>query len=175
MRYASVKYNDTVDGIGICVSFWTQGCPHKCKGCHNPETWNPDGGKEYTIEVRDKIVKAINAHGVQRNLSILGGEPFANESKDIVLDLIQNVRKNFPFVKIFIWSGFLYEQLITDEKSKQILELSDVLIDGLFKEEEKDLSLFLRGSKNQRVINIQESMKQNVIIEYKNIDSDKKI
>lgn len=163
-RYAGIKFNDCVDGEGICVSFWTQGCPFHCPNCHNPETWDFEGGYEYTKEVEESIIAGIRANGIQRNFSVLGGEPFSAQSKDLVYTLISKIRENFPTIKIYVWTGFLYEQLTTDKLSKAILEKSDVLIDGPYIDSQRDLTLKLRGSRNQRVIDLKRSLQEDSII-----------
>ena len=153
-RYAGLITNDFVNGTGVCVSFWTQGCPHRCPGCHNPETWDFEGGKELPTDIRGQIIKAICANGIIRNFSILGGEPLCPQNLEEVDNIITSVRTAFPHIKIFIWTGYTLEEL---QKMKNfhiinILSQIDVLIDGLYKENEKDITLELRGSKNQRIL-----------------------
>ena len=153
MQYAGLNYNDVVNGQGVCVSFWTQGCPHHCKGCFNPETWSYSGGYELPSNIKGQIVKAISNNGIQRNFSILGGEPLCPENRKLVLEILTAVRAAYPNIKIFLWTGYIYEEL-TERQSEtldNILDTIDVLIDGPFIEAEKDLNLKLRGSKNQRV------------------------
>ena len=156
MRIAGIKYNDIVDGIGICVSLWTQGCPFHCKNCHNPQTWDFNGGYEVT-DLKGTIVKAISANGVIRNFSILGGEPLCPENVEAVKEIISTVRiayNNYP-IKIFVWTGYILEQLQKRRKKEAdldyILSNIDYLIDGPFIEEERDITLWLRGSSNQSV------------------------
>lgn len=152
MRYAGLKENDIVDGEGICVSLWTQGCPHRCPGCHNPETWDYQGGTEIDMgELTTKVIQAIEKNEVKRNLSILGGEPLCPHNIDFVISLVNIVRTLFPDIKIFIWTGYRLEDL--QEKYQQSLfDKIDVLIDGPFIMAERDITLKLRGSKNQRVL-----------------------
>ena len=155
-RYAKIKFNDIVDGEGICVSFWTQGCPFRCPGCHNPDTWDFNGGVEIPSDIKGQIIKAISANGVQRNFSVLGGEPLCEENLDLVHSLIMAVRIAYPEIKIFVWSGFVIETLKkraeTNKKLADILKNIDVLIDGPFIQEERNITLKLRGSSNQRVL-----------------------
>lgn len=152
MRYAGLKENDIVDGEGICVSLWAQGCPHRCPGCHNPETWDYQGGTEIDMgELTTKVIQAIEKNGVKRNLSILGGEPLCPHNIDFVISLVNIVRTLFPDIKIFIWTGYRLEDL--QEKYQQSLfDKIDVLIDGPFVLAERDITLKLRGSKNQRIL-----------------------
>lgn len=153
-RYAGLITNDFVNGTGVCVSFWTQGCPHRCPGCHNPETWDFDGGKELPTDIKGQIIKAICANGIIRNFSILGGEPLCPQNLEEVDNIITSVRTAFPHIKIFIWTGYTLEELqkIKNFHIINILSQIDVLIDGLYKEDEKDITLELRGSKNQRIL-----------------------
>lgn len=156
-RLAGLKTNDCVDGEGITVSLWTQGCPHRCPGCHNPETWDFNGGYEdENNEIKGKIIKAISENGVTRNFSVLGGEPLCENNKEFVLTIVTSVRTAYPSIKIFLWTGYTYEELINlnDEIINNILTKVDILIDGRFKQEERDLTLYLRGSRNQRVIDL---------------------
>lgn len=157
MRIAGLKLNDCIDGEGISVSLWTQGCPHRCVGCHNPETWDFEGGYEDgTNEIRGQIVKALTANGIQRNFSILGGEPLCEQNIEDVFTILTSVRIAYPNIKIFLWTGYTYEELIAKNNItiNEILSKVDILIDGLFIEEQRDISLFLRGSRNQRVIDL---------------------
>lgn len=166
MRLAGLKLNDCVDGEGISVSLWTQGCPHKCKGCHNPETWDFNGGYEdETNNIRGQIVKALSANNTQRNFSILGGEPLCEQNKEDVLSILICVRMAYPHIKIFLWTGYIYEELIdkNDIIINDILSKVDVLIDGPFIEEQRNISLYLRGSYNQRVINLKQMREENII------------
>ena len=155
-KYAKIKFNDIVDGEGICVSFWTQGCPFRCPGCHNPDTWDFNGGVEIPSDIKGQIIKALSANGVQRNFSVLGGEPLCEENLDLVHSLIMAVRIAYPEIKIFVWSGFVIETLKkraeTNEKLADILKNIDVLIDGPFIQEERNITLKLRGSSNQRIL-----------------------
>lgn len=153
-KYAGLMTNDVTNGEGVCVSFWTQGCPHRCEGCFNPETWDFEGGKELPDDIRGQIIKAICANGITRNFSILGGEPLCDENIEEVENIIIGVRSAFPNIKIFIWTGYTLEQLIikNNEHINNVLNRIDVLIDGPFIESQKDLTLKFRGSKNQRIL-----------------------
>lgn len=158
MKYAGLMENDIVDGEGVCVSLWTQGCPHHCPGCHNPETWDFEGGYEVPEDIRGKIVKAISANGITRNFSVLGGEPLCEENLNFVLSIITAVRTAYPNIKIYIWSGYTFKELIDrqDPRIINILKQSNVLIDGLYEESLRDITLPLRGSSNQNIIVLDE-------------------
>ena len=154
-HYAAIKKNDIVDGEGICVSFWTQGCPHHCQECHNPETWDFAKGKTATIdEIVNEIIAAIEANGIHRNFSILGGEPMAPQNSILTMKVIQKIRLKYPHIKIFLWSGYTLEELksIKSIYIGAILRDIDVLIDGRFEQDKRDLTLHLRGSSNQRIL-----------------------
>ncbi len=153
-KYAGLMTNDFVNGEGVCVSYFTQGCPHRCKGCFNPETWDFNGGKDLPADIRGQIIKAICANGITRNFPVLGGEPLCEENVEEVDNIIIGVRTAFPNIKIFVWTGYTLEQLTIKNNPhiNNILTHIDVLIDGPFIESQKDLTLKLRGSKNQRIL-----------------------
>lgn len=154
-RYAKIMDNDVVDGEGVCVSFWVQGCSLHCEGCHNPSTWNFHEGQLYTPHTKWKIIEAISANGIQRNFSVLGGEPLAPENINMTLEVIDAVRHAYPNITIYLWTGYEFDDLIrraaTTEAMQHILIDIDVLIDGPFIESQKDLTLKLRGSTNQHI------------------------
>ena len=153
MKYAGLIRNDLAAAPGVSVSFFTQGCPHRCKGCHNPESWDFDGGKEFTYEVLNEIVEALIANGIQRNLCIMGGEPLCPENEFLTLLVIKTVKEKLPDTKVYIWTGYLWEDLKEKEGHiRNILDMTDVLIDGPYIEELRDITLELRGSSNQRII-----------------------
>lgn len=152
MRIADIKNNDIVDGEGVCVSVWFQGCPHHCPGCHNPETWDFNGGYEITYKGLEKeVLEAINANGIMRNVSLLGGEPLYMPNLEYSVKLAAAIKNRFPNIKIFCWTGFTLEQII-QRYGKDVLKNIDILIDGPFIQEQRDITLELRGSTNQRVL-----------------------
>ncbi len=153
MRYAGINYNDTANGEGFCVSFFTQGCPHRCKGCFNPETWDFDGGKELPKNYLERILNKLNENGIQRNFSILGGEPLCEKNLDLVGSLVSAVRQTYPNIKISIWTGYVLEELVShcDRRVYDILTKIDYLIDGKFELDKRDLTLKWRGSTNQKI------------------------
>lgn len=150
MRIAKIKDNDIANGLGISMSVWTQGCPHKCEGCFNKSTWDFNSGKEFTKEDLEYIINNINKDGVERNLSILGGEPLCPENVEGVINLCKQIREVYPEKRIYLWTGYTYEEF--DYTQKKVLKYIDVIIDGKFEIDKKDLSLMLRGSSNQRII-----------------------
>lgn len=159
MKYADLKYNDVANGPGVNVSFWVQGCPHHCSGCHNPETWDFEKGKEFTNEVFTEIFQALQANGIHRDFCILGGEPLCEQNQLLTLLLINTVKDKLPDTKIYIWTGYYYKDLIkqtTNGKLQEILKKADVLIDGPYIQSQRDITLSMRGSKNQSIINLKE-------------------
>lgn len=152
MKMAAINKNDFINGEGVCVSLWVQGCPHHCKGCHNPEQWDFNGGqyKDNDILV-EEIIDAIAANGIQRNFSVLGGEPFALQNMPDVYEIIFKVKQKFPNIKVYVWSGYTLEEL-QEMYLPKLLDNVDVLIDGRFVLAERDITLKLRGSKNQRIL-----------------------
>ena len=155
MRYSGVIYNDITAAPGLCVTFFTQGCPHKCHGCHNPQTWDFEGGIEFTPEVLDNIVTGLKAQEITRNFCIMGGEPLCAENEFLTLLVIKTVKEKLPDVKIYIWSGYTYEELVKKGGHvTSILNLADYLIDGPYVESLRDITLEMRGSSNQRIIDL---------------------
>lgn len=152
MKMAAINKNDFINGEGVCVSLWVQGCPHHCKGCHNPEQWDFNGGQyKDNNSLVEEIIDAITANGIQRNFSILGGEPFAPQNMPDVYEIIFKVKQKFPNIKVYVWSGYTLEEL-QEMYLPKLLDNVDVLIDGRFVLAERDITLKLRGSKNQRIL-----------------------
>lgn len=156
MRYAGIIENDFVNGQDVCVSFWCQGCPIHCPGCHNPQTWNFNGGCDADEDnIIDHVLTALKTNGIQRNLSILGGEPMCDQNVDFIQLLIYWVKIRNPGIKIYLWSGYTLEQL--QEKAKvnkdvrYVLDNITMLAAGPFILEERDITLPYIGSRNQKV------------------------
>ena len=152
MRFSKIKNNDIVNGIGITMSIWTQGCPHRCKGCFNKETWTFNEGNEFTNDDLNYIISNIDSFNVKRNLSILGGEPLCPENVEGVINLCREFKKVYPDKLIYLWTGYTIEEF--NKLQKQVLEYVDFIIDGKFEEAKKNLNLHLRGSSNQRIFDI---------------------
>ena len=149
MRYAGILKNDIAAGPGVCVTFFMQGCPHKCHGCHNPETWDYEGGKEFHPDLIKEIAEALTANGINRNFCIMGGEPLCPENEFLTMLLIIEIRNLVPNVPIYLWTGYEFEDLLQKgERIKNILSSIDVLIDGPYIEELRDTTLRMRGSSN---------------------------
>lgn len=162
MKYTQIKDNDIANGVGITMSLWTQGCPHHCKGCFNVETWDFNKGKEFTKSDLKYIFDNINKNNIDRDLSILGGEPLCPQNIEGVINLCKEFKKVYPNKKIYIWTGYTLEEF--NDTQKSILNHIDVIVDGKFIEDKRNLSLKLRGSENQRVINVKETLKNKKII-----------
>ena len=160
MRYASINFNDITAAPGLCVTVFLQGCPHHCPGCHNPTTWDFNGGEEFTAETMTEIIEGLNAQNIQRNLCIMGGEPLAPQNTFLTNMIINEVKARYPDIKIYVWTGYTYEeiQLLCDSHVKHILEQADYLIDGRYIEELRDITLEMRGSSNQRIIDLKEKL-----------------
>lgn len=155
MRYAGIIYDDTAAAPGLSLTLFTQGCPFHCKGCHNPETWDYEGGYEYNEEVQNKILQSLNANGVLRNLCIMGGEPLLPQNCDTLLELCTAARDLYKDVKIYIWTGYEYDDLLKRESIlSNLLNLVDVIIAGPYIEEKRDITNRWCGSSNQQVIYI---------------------
>lgn len=157
MRYAGIIKNDFAAAPGVCVSFYTQGCPFHCPHCHNPQTWDFEGGKEFTHDTLNDILCALTKNDVHRNLSILGGEPLCDENLFLTELVCKEVLKELPETKIYIWTGYTYEQLCARKNSHldSILSMTYCLVDGPFIQEKRDITLKMRGSPNQRIIDVQ--------------------
>ncbi len=158
MKYNTIKFNDIANGPGIAVSVYLQGCPHKCPNCFNPETWDFNGGQEFTQATMDSIIQGLTANNTKRHLSLLGGEPLCPENSSLTLYIVETVKERLPDTKVYIWTGYLYEQLLQskDVNISKIFNLADILIDGPYIEAERDITLLMRGSRNQRIINLKQ-------------------
>ncbi len=161
MRYNLVRKMDISNGPGVRVSVFMQGCEFHCKNCFNPETWSFDGGQELTQEKIDNVLKLCE-HDYIKGLSILGGEPMHPKNIEATTMLAKQFKEKYPNKNVWVWSGFKFDE---DLKDKEALNYIDVLVDGQYKEELHDPTLKWRGSSNQRVIDVQQSLKDNKIVE----------
>lgn len=161
MRYAQIRSMDISNGSNIGVSLFVQGCLFHCKGCFNSETWDFNGGKEWTNEVKDKFLDLVSKPYIKR-VSILGGEPLATQNSHEVFLLCSEIKRKYPDKKLWIYTGNTYENL-SREQLKPVI-LADVLVDGQFIDELKDLSLKFRGSSNQRLIDVQKTLKKGEVV-----------
>ena len=154
MKYAGLIKNDFSAAPGVSVTFYTQGCPHHCAGCHNPQTWDFDGGIEFTANILNEILEALNANGINRSLAIQGGEPLCPENQFLTYMVIKAVKDNYPEIRIYVWTGYTIDELnnFSNPKVKEILSMIYCLIDGPYIQEQRDITLPMRGSRNQNII-----------------------
>ena len=183
MRYASIRSMDISNGEDIGVALFVQGCYSHCKGCFNPETWDFNGGKEWTEEVQNKFLDLVDKPFIKR-VSILGGEPLAYENLPDVYDLVKTIKEKYPDKKIWLYTGYTLNcgtnergELLGDFANadigwdngllrNHIIRNCDVVVDGAYKEELRDLTLAFRGSSNQRLIDVKQTIKEKQIVLY---------
>ena len=190
MRFASIRSMDISNGEGVGVALFVQGCHFHCYSCFNQETWNFNGGKEWTEDIKNKFMKLID-HPYITRVSFLGGEPLADENVKTVFKIIEEIRSEYSNKKIWLYTGYTFDNVLQElNKYTEIpdhltyclepipvdaiydilrwkaVKLCDVLVDGQFIDSQKDMNLRFKGSSNQRVINVQESLKQNKVVLY---------
>ena len=181
MNYAQIRSMDISNGEGIGVSLFVQGCDFHCKNCFNSETWEFSKGQEWNDKTKNQFLKLIETPFIQR-VSILGGEPLHPKNVQNVLKIVDEIRVSYPTKNIWLYTGYTWEEIwikdniktadkVKDMREKaiinlrrQVVRMCDVLIDGRYVDELRDVSLHWRGSSNQRVINVQETLKQNQIV-----------
>lgn len=152
MYYSTYFPVDFVNGEGVRSTLFVSGCNHKCKGCHNMKTWRPDFGMKYTKDLEDQIIADLQDEKHPRQgLSLTGGDPLFSQNLPFIHALVKRVKDECPGKDIWMWSGYTIEELAQDEKRSDILQYVDVLIDGKFEIDKRDVSLPHRGSSNQRV------------------------
>lgn len=152
MNYCGLKKTDIANGEGVRVSLFVSGCRNHCVGCHNPESWDFGYGQPFTKATEDEIIEALRPSWIQ-GLSVLGGEPTEGENEKVLIPFLKRVRTELPDKDIWLFSGYTYEML----QSEEILQYVDVLVDGPFLLEQKDVSLAFRGSRNQRILRLSQS------------------
>lgn len=165
--YGEIKKCDIANGIGVRVSLFVSGCTHHCKGCFNPETWSFDYGRPFTVETEEEIFRLLKPPYIS-GLTLLGGEPMEYENQQALAPFVKKVKERFPEKTIWCYTGYLFEDILNRmlpawDCSKDILNCLDVLVDGPFVEEEKELGLRFRGSKNQRIIDVKKSLSEGKI------------
>ena len=165
MQYSGILYNDMAAAPGVSVTFFSQGCPHHCKGCHNPETWDFKGGKEFTPDILNKIVEGLTAQDIQRNFCLMGGEPLCPENIFLSYLIVSTVEEKVPGAQIYVWTGYTYEDLVAqnNKHTMMLLKIADVLIDGPYMEEYRNVTLEMRGSSNQRIIDLTKMRKNDIM------------
>lgn len=161
MNYSGLKTTDIANGTDVRVSLFVSGCRRHCKNCFNKETWDFNYGNKFDEETMNTVIEALGKEYIE-GFSLLGGEPFEKENRETVLDIVRTVKERFPNKTIWCYSGFTFEELIEDARS--ILEYVDVLVDGAFVEEKKNLKLRFRGSENQRIIDVKKTLDSGEIV-----------
>ncbi len=171
MYYGNIKKYDIADGEGVRVTIFVSGCTNCCKGCFQPETWDFRFGREYTEETEKEILEALDNEFID-GLTLLGGEPFEPENQRELVKLLRKVRAQMPEKTIWSYTGFVYEKDLLPGQRKycevtdEMLGLLDVLVDGPFVEEKKNIMLSFRGSENQRVLDMKQTLAQKQAVIY---------
>ena len=172
MNYHNLTYPDQNNGDGLRVVLWLSGCSHHCKGCQNPQTWNPDSGIVFDAAAKKELFEELEKDYIS-GITFTGGDPLHENNIDEVLSLILEIKEKYPEKTIWLYSGYSFGEIISPLKPtiihvirSTIIKLCDVFIDGEYKEEQRDITLKWRGSKNQRVIDVNESLKQNTVVLY---------
>lgn len=165
MHYADIKKADIANGLGVRVSLFVSGCNHHCKNCFNEEAWDFNYGKEFTDAEIDRIIKELD-HPYVAGLSLLGGEPLEHINQQGLLPLLRKVKEKFPEKNIWCYTGYTFDRDVMGtmcknwEETPELLSYIDVIVDGKFEEDKKDIKLRFRGSSNQRIIDVPKSLKE---------------
>lgn len=179
MNYLKIEHEDVCNGTGLRVVLWLSGCSHHCYNCQNPQTWNPDSGIPFDESAKQEIFNELSKDYIS-GITFSGGDPLHENNLDEVLKLVKQIRISFPEKNIWLYTGFEWERimypLVTDildpirdkiiETRKEIIKNVDILVDGEYIDEQKDLTLAYRGSKNQHVIDVKQSLAQNKMVLY---------
>ena len=171
MHYGNIKNYDIADGEGVRVTLFCSGCTNRCEGCFQPETWDFCYGKEYTKETEDQLIQMLTNPNIQ-GLTLLGGDPFEPSNQRTLITLLRRVKQELPTKDVWTYTGFVYEQDLLEGQRKhtevtdEMLSYIDVLVDGPFVIDEKDISLYFRGSTNQRVIDMPKTLKSGSVVIY---------
>ena len=171
MNYANIKDFDIANGPGVRVSLFVSGCSHRCPGCFNEEAWDYDYGQPFTQETIEQIIQMLKPAYV-KGLTLLGGEPFEPQNQGAIVELLRRVKAEYPQKSIWAFSGYLFDKDILSgrlgdwEITKEYLSYLDVLVDGPFIEDKKDLMLRFRGSSNQRLIDVPKSLACGNVVEW---------
>ncbi len=177
MNYAEIKKNDIANGEGVRVSLFVSGCTHHCKGCFNEQTWDFGFGKPFDALAEQTILDALKPSFV-KGLTLLGGEPFEKVNQRALLPFLHKVREAYPQKDIWCFTGYLFDEELLKESSArcevtdEMLSLIDILVDGEFVVEKKNISLMFRGSENQRIIDVKKSLEQKQIIPWEGLKNE---
>ena len=167
MNYHNITHEDMKNGDGMRVVLWVAGCEHHCPECQNPETWRFDSGIPFLMDDFNEIIEELKKDYIS-GITLSGGDPLAVENRSVVSYVIRTVKNMFPGKTVWVYTGYTFDYLLSkvdkDPYLKDIINYTDVLIDGVYKKDLRDISLKWRGSSNQRVIDVQKSLKENKIV-----------
>lgn len=169
MYYGEIKNCDIANGIGVRVTLFVSGCRNHCPGCFQPETWDFAYGKSFTEETEAYLLELLNPEYIN-GLTLLGGDPFEPENQKALLPFLKKIKETYPNKNIWAYSGYTWEQLISGNhhanvrETPELLSLIDVLVDGPFIQEKKNIRLRFRGSENQRIINVKQSIEDKHVV-----------
>lgn len=171
MNYGEIKKTDIANGVGVRVSLFVSGCRHHCQNCFNEDTWDFNFGRPFDEAAQKEVIDALSKPFIA-GLTLIGGEPFEAENQKPLLDFVKKVKSIYKNKNIWCYSGFTFEEIMGESRAsgptaKELISYIDVLVDGRFVENLKDISLKFRGSSNQRIIDIKETLKQGKIVELK--------
>lgn len=176
MNYATIKKCDVANGPGVRVSIFVSGCNHHCKGCFNSEAWDFNYGNEFTDKEENEVMDALKPDYI-KGLSLLGGEPLELKNQEGLLPVVKKAKELYPDKPIWCYTGFLFDKQVlngmakTNKTTNELLKYIDYVVDGKFEEENKNPSLKFRGSSNQRIIDVQETLKQNEVVLWDQMES----
>ena len=168
MHYSKINKNDIANGIGIRVTLFVSGCTHRCKGCFNTETWDFSFGDTFSKETENELLKALEPSYID-GLTLLGGEPMEPQNQQVLVQFLEKMKQMYPTKTVWCFTGYTFEELVGESRARcevteKMLSLIDVLVDGEFKEELKDISLRFKGSSNQRIIDVKKTLQSTEII-----------
>ena len=163
-RYCGIEWNSSVDGEGFRTVIFFSGCRHRCPGCHNPETHDFSNGQIFDAKIQNEISSYVRETNLIAGVTLSGGDPMY--SAEAVIPFVEELKQTCPSKSVWIYSGFTYEEIIQDPLMKRLLSLCDVLVDGPFIEALRDITLAFRGSSNQRIIDVQESLRTGNVVLY---------
>ncbi len=162
MNYHDITKCDMQNGDGIRVVLWVSGCSHHCPECQNPQTWSPDNGILFDNEAMHEVLEALAPDYIQ-GLTLSGGDPMFCGNRSTIKEFLQRMKAMYPNKDVWMWTGYTYEEVMADNTMRDILQYIDVLVDGRYMKELRDISIPWRGSTNQRVINVKESTLDNIV------------
>ncbi len=165
MRYSKIRKYDVTNGPGVRVTIFVSGCTHNCEDCFNKELQDFEHGKKWTEESENEFMEYVKNPMVV-GINVLGGEPLQQLMDNCLLNLLKRVKLEYPQKNIWMWTGDLFEEAIKNDRKKALIECADVLIDGQFEKDKRNIKLKYRGSENQRVIDVKETLKKGEIVNY---------